>query len=80
MEGDIPQQRADHPALRHAGVGGMPPRILHIPGFEPLLDQPLRREVAQRLQQGGMPDVIKRPNTLIPPSRTRATNPPKRLR
>jgi hypothetical protein len=36
----------------------MPHRIFHIPGFEPLFDQPPRWEVANGPHQGGVPDVI----------------------
>jgi hypothetical protein len=61
MERHIQQQRADHPTLRHTGVGGMLHRILDIPGFKPLLHQPPRREVAKGLHQGGVPDVIEGP-------------------
>ena len=36
----------------------MPHLIFHVPGFEPLLDQLPRGEVAHGLHQGGVPDVI----------------------
>jgi hypothetical protein len=49
---------SEHRTLGYTGFGGMPHLIFHITGFEPLLDQLPREEVANGLHQGGVPDVI----------------------
>jgi hypothetical protein len=61
VESDIQQQRADHPTLGDPGVGGTPHVLLHVASFEPLFDQFPCWEIADGLNQGHMPDVIKCP-------------------
>jgi hypothetical protein len=64
MQRDIQQQGADDPTLWHAGVGGMQYLILHVSGFEPLLDQLPSREVANSLHLSGLcPILLKAPST-----------------
>jgi hypothetical protein len=61
MEGDVQQQRTDHPTLRHTGVRGIEHLFFHVPRFEPLLDQLPCGKVANGLHEGRMSDIVEGP-------------------
>jgi site-specific DNA recombinase len=50
-----------HSALGDTSVSGMPHVLFHVASFQPLFDQLPCREIANGLDQGRMPDIIKCP-------------------